>query len=268
MIYTKEDIKNQLIELKVPQDKIIILHSALRAVGNVEGGAETLLDTLIEHITAKGGLLCIPAHSWHNIGKEITLDMKSEDHCLGAFATVALKSKKGVRTENPIHSLVVFGDKDKIEEFIKDEPFVKTSTGADSCHGKLYYENGYVLLMGVAQNRNTYLHAAAEILNLPNRMANSPLHVTVKRADGEIIHRDMTLYKCDFTGDISQRFIKYDTAFRYHKCIQDGFIGDAPTQLCDAKKMTDTIALIFKQSGGIDPLKDESAIPQKWYCNK
>ena len=64
MIYTKEDIKKQLIELKVPQDKIIILHSALRAVGKVEGGAETLLDALIEHITAKGGLLCIPRGRW------------------------------------------------------------------------------------------------------------------------------------------------------------------------------------------------------------
>ena len=29
--------------------------------------------------------------------------------------------------------------------------------------------------------------------------------------------------------------------------------------------MTDTISLIFKNSGGIDPLSDEEPIPQKWY---
>ena len=266
--YTKNDILNQLAEMQVPKNSIIILHSSLNAVGKVEGGAEALLDALIEHITADGGLLCVPAHTWHNIGKEITLDMASNDQCLGAFATVALNSKKGIRSENPIHSLVVFGDKKRAEEFIKDEPFIKTSTGKDSCHGKLYSENGYVLLMGVAQNRNTYLHAVAEILNLPDRMATSPLSVTVKRTDGEIINREMTLYSCSFTGDISQRFTKYDTAFRYHRCITDGFIGNAPTMLCDAKKMADTIALIFERSGGIDPLKDEAAIPQKWYCNK
>ena len=268
MVYTKNDILNQLEEMKVPKDSIIILHSSLKAVGKVEGGAEALLEALTEHITAEGGLLCIPAHTWHNLGKEITLDMEAGDHCLGALTTVALNSKKGIRSENPIHSLVVFGDRKRAEEFIKDEPFLKTSTGKDSCHGKLYSKKGYVLLMGVAQNRNTYLHAVAEILNLPDRMAKSPLKATVKRADGEIINREMTLYSCSFTGDISQRFIKYDTAFRYHRCITDGFIGNAPTMLCDARKMKETVELIFKNSGGVDPLKDESAIPQKWYCNK
>ena len=66
--------------------------------------------------------------------------------------------------------------------------------------------------------------------------------------------------------DISCRFVKYDTAFRYHGCISDGFIGDAPTQLCDARKMKETIELIYKNAQGIDPLKDEHPILPKLYC--
>jgi len=199
------------------------------------------------------------------MGKEITLDMASDDNCLGAWSTIALNSKKGIRSENPTHSLVVFGDRDRAEEFIKNEPFIKTPTSEDSCHGKLYYQQGYVLLVGVTHNRNTFLHAAAEILNIPNRMASDFIHTTVKRVNGEILQRDIKLYSCSFINDISQRFVKYDTAFRYHRCITDGFIGNAPTMLCDAKRMTDTISLIFKNSGGIDPLSNEDAIPQKWY---
>ena len=64
----------------------------------------------------------------------------------------------------------------------------------------------------------------------------------------------------------SLRFTKFDTAFRYHNCITDGFIGNAPTQLCDAKKMKETVELIYKNSGGEDPLSNELPIPQKWYC--
>ncbi|MBR2861642.1 MAG: AAC(3) family N-acetyltransferase [Clostridia bacterium] len=268
MLYTKNDIFKQLTLLSVPQDRIVMVHSSLRAVGKVEGGAEMLLDALVSHVTAKGGLLCIPTHTWHNLGKDITLDLTKNEHCMGALATVALKDARGIRSENPTHSLVVFGDKAQAEEFISNEPFVKTSTAKEGCYGKLFYRDGCVLLLGVAQNKNTYLHAVDEILNVPNRMDTKATPVSVKRKDGTVIKKEIGLYYTDYTEDISERFVKYDTAFRYHRCIRDGFIGDAPVQLCNAKKMKETIELILKQSGGEDPLFGEAPIPQKWYCIK
>ena len=78
--------------------------------------------------------------------------------------------------------------------------------------------------------------------------------------------RRITLYYTDYCEDISWRFPKYETAFRYHGCITDGFIGNAPVQLCDAVKMKDAVELIFRNSGGEDPLYGETPIPQKWYC--
>ena len=98
------------------------MHSSLSAIGDVEGGAENLLDILIEYFTAKGGLFCVPTHTWLNVvNKEITLDINSNDHCLGAFSTIALKSGRGIRFENPTHSLVAFGVRDKAKEFIKNQ---------------------------------------------------------------------------------------------------------------------------------------------------
>ena len=268
MKYTKNDILEQLKDLSVPQDKILIVHSSLRAVGQVEGGAEALLDALIQHVTFKGGLLCIPTHTWHNLGKEITLDLTKIDHCMGALATAALENGSGIRSGNPTHSLVVFGDRTKAEEYISNEPIVKTSTAPEGCYGKLYEQGGYVLLIGVAQNKNTYLHSVDEMLNVPNRMAKEATPTAVLKEDGTVKKGEITLYYTDYTEDISERFVKYDTAFRYHRCIKDGFIGDAPVQLCDAKKMKETIELILRESGGEDPLFSEAPIPQKWYCIK
>lgn len=264
--YKQEDIWNQLSMMNAPTGGVVLMHSSLRAIGNVEGGAATLLDTMIAYFTRDGGLFCVPTHTWHNLGKDITLDMNSDDNCLGAFATVALNDKRGIRSESPSHSMVVFGDREKAEDFIKNEPYITSPTAANSCYGKLYAMGGHILLAGVAQNRNTYLHAVDEILGTPNRMDRTPLRTAVRRSSGEIIKRDLTLYYTDYTEDISYRFVKYETAFRYHKCIVDGYIGNAPTQLCDARKMKETIALIFKNSGGIDPLGDEAPIPQAWYC--
>ena len=265
-IYSKADIIAQLEKMNAPKDSIVIMHSSLRAIGNVKGGAEGLLRILIEYFTEKGGLFCVPTYTWHNLKKEITLDMASDDNCTSAFSTVALRSRLGIRSENPTHSLVVFGNRDKAKDFIKDEPFIKTATAPESCYGKLFDRKGYVLLVGVAQNRNTYLHAVDEILGTENRMAKEPVHTSVLRENGEVVKRDITLYDVDFINDVSLRFTKFETAFRYHKCITDGFIGNAPTQLCDAEKLKETIELIYKNANGRDPLSDEIPIPQKWYC--
>ena len=62
------------------------------------------------------------------------------------------------------------------------------------------------------------------------------------------------------------RFPKYETAFRYRGAITDGFLGNAPTQVCDARIMKETVELILKNSNGSDPLADEKAILPKLYC--
>ena len=265
--YTKDEIIRQLDALRAPKGSIILMHSSLRAIGNVEGGAEALLDTLIEYFTQDGGLFCVPTHTWHHLDtNEITLNVSSDDSCLGALAGVAIRDPRGIRSENPTHSMVVFGDTEKAKAFVENELWVPTPTAPDSCYGKLFDMGGQVLLVGVAHNRNTCLHTVDEILRIPNRMDTKPVPVTVIRKDGQRIDRDLTLFYTDYTTDISYRFYKYETAFRYHRCITDGFLGNAPVQLCDAKKMKETIALIHQNSCGVDPLADEEPIPQKWYC--
>ena len=46
MAYTKEDLRNQLDRMDAPAGKIVLMHTSLRAVGAVEGGAQALLDVL------------------------------------------------------------------------------------------------------------------------------------------------------------------------------------------------------------------------------
>ena len=73
------------------------------------------------------------------------------------------------------------------------------------------------------------------------------------------------MFDCDFTDDISERFPKYEQAFRYHRCITDGFVGNAPAQLCDARGMKRVIELIYAKAGGTDPLADERPIAPVLY---
>ena len=267
-IYTKNDILSQLSKMGARGDSVVLMHSSLRSIGEVEGGAEGLLSALIEYFTRDGGLFCVPTHTWASLDDEITLDMTSDKTCLGAFSSVALRDGRGIRSLHPTHSMVVFGDRERAEKFISDEPFIKSATSPDSCYGKLYQWGGQVLLVGVGHNRNTYIHSVEEMLGLPNRMEDKPNKTVTKLATGELVERDILEFKTDYIDDVSLRFVKYETPFRYHRCIVDGFIGNAPTQLCDARKIKETVELKYKNSDGVDVLSDEKPIPQKYYVSK
>ena len=108
--FTKENIFAQLEAMGAPRDRVVLMHSSLRLIGAVEGGAKALLDALIDYFTAEGGLFCVPTHTWKNIGQEITLDMSDPHTCLGAFSDLAAADARAVRTENPTHSMAVFGN--------------------------------------------------------------------------------------------------------------------------------------------------------------
>ena len=268
-MYSKNDIIEQLKSMNAPRDTVVLMHTSLRLVGDVEGGARGLLDAMIEYFTALGGLFCVPTHTWDNLGTDnITLDLTRAESNLGAFSKVAAADPRGLRSENPTHSMVVFGDRERAGELVSGEIDVITPTSPQSAYGKLYEWGGYVLLVGVSQNKNTYLHTVDEMLGVQNRMGKESVAVTVKRPSGEVVDRKLTLFDTSYTEDISWRFHKYDTAFRYHGCITDGSIGDAPAQLCDAVKMKKTVELIYSNAGGVDPLEDEEPIPPKWYARK
>ena len=267
--YTKADLLRQLSQLNIPRDRVVMVHSALRLIGDVEGGAQTILDALIEHFTAEGGMLCFPAHTWTNLGvKDIALDMNDPFTCTGALSSFAAADPRGIRTENPTHSVVVFGNREKVLEFIASEASVDSGTSPDTCCGKLASHDGFVLLIGVTQTSNTFLHTVEEYLGVPDRITDEKHPVKIKRKNGDIVEREIKFHHTSYHPEICYRFQKFDTPFRYYGAITDGFFGNAPVQACDAAMMQDVMELIWKRNGEKDPLTTEEPFRPELYCAK
>lgn len=263
-MYTKEQLFKQLHDMNAPQDSVVLMHISLRAVGEFEGRGEGLLDALIEYFTADGGLFCVPTHTWANLKDKDTkpvLDMSSSETCIGAFPNIAAGRCDGVRSLHPTHSMMVFGDKKKAEEFISGEENIDTSTSPKGCYGKIYDRGGYILLVGVAHGNNTYIHCVEEMLGIPGRLSEQAVDVDIKLADGSIMPRKLHHH----IGHVSEMFPKYEPAFRYHGCIVDGYVGGAKTQLCDARKMKDVMGLIYNGSGGRDGIVLDDVIDEKYW---
>lgn len=263
-MYTKKDILKQLADMNAPRRSVVHVHSSLRSVGDIEGRGEGLLDALIEYFTSEGGILTFPTHTWVNLinKRHITLDVLEDKSCVGMLSNLALAHPDSRRTLHPTHSMAVFGRGAIADDFIACDNDVATSTNPSGCYGKICDMFGYILLVGVGHDRNTFLHCAEEMLGLPNRISTEPADVAVKHADGHVEERKLRYH----INDVHHRYPRYENAFRFHGCIMDGFIGDAPVMLCDAFKMKQVLEMIYARAEGVDVLREtDGDIDEKLY---
>ena len=63
--YNKQQLKDQLESMGLKGDETILIHSSMKAIGAVDGGADTVLDAWMEYF--KDGLLLLPTHTWKTV---------------------------------------------------------------------------------------------------------------------------------------------------------------------------------------------------------
>jgi aminoglycoside 3-N-acetyltransferase len=276
-MHTKSSLHADLARMGAPRNSVVLVHTSLKAVGDVEGRGEGFLEALIEYFTSDGGLLLVPTHTWRNLSDKSkpTLDMTSAETCIGILPSLAALHPYAHRSLHPTHSMSVFdgvtrsGEPGRAEDYIACErlrdPATLTSTSPDGCYGKLYDIGGKVLLIGVGHNRNTYLHSVEERLGIPNRLTETLTQATIKLPSGEIINRPLRSHHAVGITDVSAKYPKYEPAFRKYGAIVDGKLGDAPTQLCDARIMAEVVKLVRERSGGIELLADDTPLDERYY---
>ena len=79
---TKNDLLLCLAKARIDPKGTVLVHSSMKAVGEVEGGADTVLDAFSEYM--KDGLLVFPTHTWDTVNrKHPVMDVTSEPACVG-----------------------------------------------------------------------------------------------------------------------------------------------------------------------------------------
>ncbi len=260
---TKTDIISILDKFNNTDGKPVIVHTSLKAIGQIEGGAETLLDALIDRFTRNGGLLCIPTHTWNSD----VMDMRKAESCIGVLPTIAAGHPKAVRTLHPTHSMAVFGNEQTVLNFVEDEQNVETPTSPKGCYGKIFEMDGYVLLIGVGQDKNTYLHCVEEMLEVPERLTKEKVKRTIIHKDGTAETRYLNWFYTEKIPDVSENFGKLEAAFDYHGCITYSVLGNAKMQFCSARKMKTVFETVYKNNNRQEFLADSSPLDKKLYTN-
>ncbi len=230
MALTRQDIVKGLNELGLPEGCAVMVHSALSSFGEVAGGAETVIAALLEAIGPEGTLL-MPAMSG-----ERPFRVEASPSGTGLITEVFRSHPGATRSLHPTHSVTGLGP--LTETLIEGHIDQPTAIGTESPWGRLARrDDGYILFLGVDQDRNTLLHTAEEIVG-------SAYLNTITREYMDADGRRQTKVLEQYPGP-HRDFIGLDSLFEQAGIMKISKIGNAVCRLMQAKQMLElTVAAL------------------------
>lgn len=262
MGYTKIELKDMLRAMGIRPGDTLVIHSSMKAIGDVDGGADTVLDAWMEYLT--DGLLILPAHTWKQMGEGHTVfDPETEPSCVGILPELFRRRAGVIRSLHPTHSVAVWGTGK--EAFIEGEEQCNTPCSSEGCWAKIGQRQGKILLVGVGHERNTFIHAVEEQLEVPDRLTSQAVSFYIRMPDGSLKHRPVHRHHNTKTDHISACYPKLEQAFYDTGAAIRTKFGDADCILCDASKTAAVVTHVLSHE--INCLIDRNEIPGEWYAD-
>ncbi|MBO5176959.1 MAG: AAC(3) family N-acetyltransferase [Lachnospiraceae bacterium] len=258
--YTKEQLIQQLQDMGIKRTDNLLVHSSMKSLGAVQGGADTVLDALMEAVPE--GLLILPTHTWKQMSEEYNIfDPETEPVCVGILPELFRKRPGVLRSLHPTHSVAVYGK--GAAEYIRGEENRTTPCPPNGCWGKLKDSKAKILLLGVTHTRNTYIHSIEESFEIPERFTDKPTRFLVKMPDGSSKAVDMYRHYNKINPHISEDFDKMKSGYEKAGATKTVRLGDAECILCEAAKLFEVTGRILTKEPNC--FIERSEIPEEWY---
>ena len=172
----KSEIADALRTIGLERGDSVIVHTSLGKIGYVCGGAQVVIEALIETVGEKGTIM-MPTQSWKNLDPEtgVHWDADKTDwdrirenwpaynkaitptNTMGAVAEMFRSWPGAVRSDHPSRSFAAWG---RNAEYLTKNHDLSDIFGDTSPIGKLYNLDGKILLIGVDYDKNTSIHLA------------------------------------------------------------------------------------------------------------
>lgn len=250
-------LNNLILDLKnmgINNTDTVLIHSSCKKIGY---DANDILDTLMDFF--KDGLLILPTHTWKTINDSTPLyDPKSSPSCVGLLTNLFLKRNGVIRSLHPTHSVAAYGADAK--EFLAGEELNNTPCTPGGVYDKLRMRHAKILLIGVGNERNTFIHSIEEVLNVPNRLSDMPMHLKIK-LDDKVIDAYVRKHYNPNQPHISEDFVKLDKALFNKGAMSKHRFGNADTYVLDTNRTFEVVRHILRKYPEIivneDKIKDE-----------
>src|SRR5690625_450131 len=153
--------------MNIDSEGTIIVHSSMKSIGEVDGGADTVLEAFCEFM--REGLLVFPTHTWAHINAEQPKFYVEETPTnIGILTELFRNYPNVIRSLHPTHSVAALGE--GAEEFVAGDEQFDTPIARGSSWGKLLDRKAKILLVGVDLTRNTFINGIEEWMDIPNSL--------------------------------------------------------------------------------------------------
>lgn len=226
----KQDIVNALRELGLAPGDTVVVHSSLSSFGEVEGGADAVVDALLEALGDKGTLLA-PTFNF----EPGVFDHATTPSIVGKITEAVRARPDAMRSKNPTHSVTGIGPLAEaiIEDHERVDPFAR-----GSALWKAIQVGGKILQLGVTHTTNSTIHVAEEIAKVP--YLERQRYVGIKQSDGSVIYKWIRRPGC------SQGFNAIDELLCERDAIREVMIGSCKARLMSARALVDAAVEMLK----------------------
>lgn len=230
---TRAEVVAGLRALGLAAGDRVLVHSSLSALGRVDGGADTVIDALLEAVGPEG-LVAVPTFA----GSQ-PFDRRTTPTALGCIAEAFWRWPGAVRSLHPTHSVAAIGK--GAEALVAGHEQAPTAYGEGTPYYRLATEGGKILLLGVDQDRNTTLHTAEALAGAAYLETVAASYVS---DSGALV----TMTIAAMAGP-HRNFLGLDPLFRERGIMRVGKIGRAVCRLLDSGAMLTTA----REALGQDP---------------
>lgn len=200
-IWKKEDLINHLQKAGIEKGNLLHLKVSMRSIGKIEGGAQTLLEALLDTVGSEGTLVIdsfIPSYPLplNSEDREKISNEKSPSYA-GALANVMINHPNAVRSKHPIQKFTAIG---KLAHLLMDSHTPK-SGGYD-----VLYKMAKMNALNLSVGRNTLgvgtTHVAIEKSGLVKKESHRGVNYLTESGKTE-------LFKVNWNGGCGRGFPKF-----------------------------------------------------------
>jgi len=249
----KRQLIKDLLNIGLKSGDIILVHSSLKSIGYVIGGANTVIDALLE-VIGKEGTLVIPTYSMKVtmlntcLSEDYLFDLNTSTTNLGAIPSTFLKYKNIFRSIHPTHSVSAIGK--YAEEITRDHHKGNLTFGKNSPWSKMIHLGGKIIGIGISLGPTTQYHYVEDIMGddfplKPKIMQvynlkcknekNEIIEVGVQPLDPKVYITRIDQKKSKFIRDY------FWEIFKNQNVLFTGKIGEADSWIADLKNFCELV---------------------------
>jgi aminoglycoside 3-N-acetyltransferase len=225
---TKQEIIDGLQAIGLKQGDVVLIHTAMRTFGHIDGGAATAVEAFLEVLGPRGTLVA-PAFTFCHEGEDDpVIDPRQDRSEMGTITEAVRQHPQALRSTAYRHSFSALGRRARV---ITEVDPALSSFDLRSSFGVMLALDTQVVLCGLTYQSSTSHHFAELVCDVSYR-ETIPLTVKVRLADGSIIDQPMTDYQPrseggSYYGTRHPDFIRLGQMLEERGLVGTAFIGNA-----------------------------------------